>query len=149
MKPIIKSIEINAPREKIWHVLWDDASYRDWCSLFSEGSYYDGTLALGEKVRFLGPNPVDGSIGWLLTEVTEFVPHEVMVFSFLWMVNNGIDVTEGPGVDEWIGLREQYHLTETDGVTTLAIDTVMADDYHEFMMDAWDKALARVKELSE
>lgn len=65
------------------------------------------------------------------------------------MVNNGIDVTEGPGVDEWIGLQEQYHLTETDGVTTLAIDTVMADDYHEFMMDAWDKALARVKELSE
>lgn len=65
------------------------------------------------------------------------------------MVNNGVDVTEGPGVDEWVGLKEQYHLTESNGVTTLAIDTVMADEYHEFMMDAWDKALARVKELSE
>lgn len=65
------------------------------------------------------------------------------------MVNNGVDVTVGPGVDEWVGLKEQYHLTETDGVTTLAIDTVMADEYHEFMMEAWDKALVRIKELSE
>lgn len=65
------------------------------------------------------------------------------------MVNNGVDVTEGPGVDEWIGLKEQYHLTESNGVTTLAIDTVMADEYHEMMMDAWDKALVRIKELAE
>lgn len=65
------------------------------------------------------------------------------------MVNNGVDVTEGPGVDEWVGLKERYHLTESNGVTTLAIDTVMADEYHEFMMNAWDKALARVKELAE
>ncbi len=65
------------------------------------------------------------------------------------MVNNGVDVTEGPGVDEWIGFKEQYHLTESNGVTTLAIDTVMADEYHEMMMDAWDKALVRVKELAE
>lgn len=65
------------------------------------------------------------------------------------MVNNGVDVTEGPGVDEWIGLKEQYHLTESGGVTTLNIDTVMADEYHEFMMDAWDKALVRIKEMTE
>ena len=65
------------------------------------------------------------------------------------MVNNGVDVTEGPGGDEWIGFKEQYHLSESNGVTTLAIDTVMADEYHEFMMEAWDKALVRVKELAE
>ena len=65
------------------------------------------------------------------------------------MVNNGGDVTEGPGVDEWIGFKEQYNLSESNGVTTLAIDTVMADEYHEFMMEAWDKALVRVKELAE
>lgn len=63
MKPITKSITINAPREKVWHVLWDDASYRDWCSLFSAGSFFDGKLELGEKIRFLGPNPEDGSTG--------------------------------------------------------------------------------------
>lgn len=65
------------------------------------------------------------------------------------MVNKGVDVTVGPGVDEWIGFKEQYHLTESDGVTTLDIDTVMADEYHEFMMEAWDKALVRIKELAE
>lgn len=72
-----------------------------------------------------------------------------MVFTFLGMVANGADITEGPGVEEWIGLKEQYHLTESDSITTLAIDTVMADEYHEMMSDAWDKALVRIKELSE
>lgn len=149
MKPIIKSITINAPREKVWHVLWDDPSYRDWCSFFSPGSFLDGKLELGEKIRFLGPNPEDGSTGWLLTEITELVPNEVMVFTFHWVVANGADITEGPEVETWIGLKEQYHLTESNGITTLAIDTVMADEYHDMMLDAWDKALVRIKELSE
>lgn len=72
-----------------------------------------------------------------------------MVFTFLGVVGNGVDITEGPGIEEWIGLKEQYHLTESDGVTTLAIDTVMADEYHEAMVASWDKALARIKEMAE
>lgn len=65
------------------------------------------------------------------------------------MVANGADITEGPGVEAWIGLKEQYHLTESNNITTLAINTVMEDEYHEMMSDAWDKALVRIKELSE
>ena len=30
---------INAPKEKVWKVLWDDSSYRKWTSVFMEGSY--------------------------------------------------------------------------------------------------------------
>jgi hypothetical protein len=77
------------------------------------------------------------------------VPNEAMVFTFLWLVANGADITEGPEIQTWVGLKEQYHLTESNGVTTLNIDTVMADEYHGFMMEAWDKALVRIKELSE
>ena len=33
------SIDINAPKEKVWNVLWDDDSYRKWTSAFAEGSY--------------------------------------------------------------------------------------------------------------
>jgi len=38
MKKIQFSTEINAPKEKVWNVLWDDATYRKWVSVFSEGS---------------------------------------------------------------------------------------------------------------
>jgi uncharacterized protein YndB with AHSA1/START domain len=32
------SIDINAPHEFVWRVLWDDESFRDWASIFVPGS---------------------------------------------------------------------------------------------------------------
>jgi uncharacterized protein YndB with AHSA1/START domain len=32
------SIDIAAPRDKVWRALWDDARFRDWTSVFAEGS---------------------------------------------------------------------------------------------------------------
>lgn len=55
IKPIHKSITIHAPAVKVWEVLWNDTTYREWTNFFSPGSYISGTLALGETVRFLGP----------------------------------------------------------------------------------------------
>ena len=31
-------ITIDAPREKVWDVLWSDDTYREWTSVFSPGS---------------------------------------------------------------------------------------------------------------
>ena len=39
METLNFSININAPKEKVRKVLWDDSSYREWTSAFSEGSY--------------------------------------------------------------------------------------------------------------
>ena len=36
------SIMIDAPKEKVWHSMLDDETYRDWTAAFSEGSYYEG-----------------------------------------------------------------------------------------------------------
>lgn len=32
-------IEINAPKEKVWDILWNDATYKQWTSVFCEGNY--------------------------------------------------------------------------------------------------------------
>lgn len=32
-------IEINAPKEKVCSVLWDDETYRKWTTVFCEGTY--------------------------------------------------------------------------------------------------------------
>ena len=32
-------ISINAPREKVWEVLWNDTTYPAWTAVFSEGSH--------------------------------------------------------------------------------------------------------------
>ncbi len=43
---------INAPREKVWQVLWNDATYREWTAAFQEGSYAETDWKKGSKVLF-------------------------------------------------------------------------------------------------
>jgi uncharacterized protein YndB with AHSA1/START domain len=56
MQKINFSISINAPKEKVWKVLWNDDSYRKWTSAFAEGSYaVTDNWKEGTKVKFLDP----------------------------------------------------------------------------------------------
>lgn len=32
-------IEINASKEKVWDVLWNEETYKQWTSVFCEGAY--------------------------------------------------------------------------------------------------------------
>jgi uncharacterized protein YndB with AHSA1/START domain len=62
MKTLHFSIIINATKEKVWHAMLDDATYRQWTSVFNpSGSYYEGGLNTGDSIRFLGPNE-DGTV---------------------------------------------------------------------------------------
>ncbi|MEI9912589.1 MAG: hypothetical protein WDO71_24880 [Bacteroidota bacterium] len=59
MQRINFSISINAPKEKVWQVLWNDSSYRQWTSAFSEGSYVvTDNWKEGTKILFLSPGEV-------------------------------------------------------------------------------------------
>ncbi len=50
------STSINAPKEKVWQTLWDDASYRKWTTAFTEGSYaVTDNWKEGTDVKFLDP----------------------------------------------------------------------------------------------
>src|SRR4051794_34232958 len=50
------SINIKASAKKVWQVLWSDATYRQWTSAFSEGSYAVSDWKQGSKIQFLSPN---------------------------------------------------------------------------------------------
>jgi len=52
MKQLHFSIDIDSPRERVWEVLWEDATYRDWTSGFSEGSYAVSDWREGSKTMF-------------------------------------------------------------------------------------------------
>ena len=44
-----------APREKVWRVLWDDASFRDWRASLPKGSYAVSDWKEGSTVQFIDP----------------------------------------------------------------------------------------------
>ena len=54
MQKITFSIDIKAPKEKVWYSLWDEENYENWTSAFSEGSHAISDWNEGSKIYFLG-----------------------------------------------------------------------------------------------
>lgn len=139
------SININAPKEKVWKVLWDDSSYREWTSAFSEGSYAEThNWKEGTEVKFLDPN---GS--GMVSIVAANKPNEYMSFKHLGEVKDGLEDRSSDKIKEWAGAMENYTLKEKDGVTELAVNMDTADEYKDMFMKMWPNALDNVKTLSE
>ena len=145
MEKINFSTSINAPKEKVWEVLWNDSSYRQWTSPFCEDSYaVTDNWKEGSKVLFLSP----GGNGMVST-VAVNRPNEYMSFKHLGEVKDGVEDTTSSTVKEWEGAMENYTLKETGGVTELIIDIDVNDAFKDYMVKTWPKALEQVKELSE
>lgn len=138
-------ITINAPREKVWNILWDDANYRKWTTAFHEGSHaVTDNWKKGSKVLFLGPNG-EG----MVSRVAENIPNEYMSFEHLGEVKDGVEDTESERVKTWAGSHENYTLKTVDGQTELTMDMDINDEYKDMFSKIWPKALASVKEMAE
>ena len=145
MQKIHVSTSINAPKEKVWKVLWDDSSYRKWTSVFMEGSYAEtDNWKEGSKVLFL-----DGKGSGMVSRVAANRPNEFMSFEHLGMVNDGKEDVSSEKVKEWAGALENYTLKETNGKTELSVDMDVSDEYKDYFIETMPKALEQVKSLSE
>lgn len=135
------SIDIDAPRDKVWRTLWDDASYRDWTSVFAEGSYAVGDWKEGSTMKFIDPSSNAGMSAVIeKTREPEFMS-----------IRHEAEIKDGQvqGPAEWTGAHENYTLTVKNGRTTLAVDLDTPDEYHKMFEDKFPQALQRVKKLSE
>jgi hypothetical protein len=145
MQKINFSTSINAPKEKVWDILWDDASYRKWTTAFSEGSYAEtDNWKEGTEVKFLDPK---GS--GMISRVAVNKPNEFMSFEHLGEVKDGVINKDSDKVKQWAGAKENYTLNETGGVTTLDIEMDTAEEYKDMFSQMWPKALEQVKALAE
>ncbi len=133
-------IEINAPAEKVWKVLWEDKYFRDWSSVFAEGSHAVGDWKEGSAIKFIDPKNNAG----MSSLIEKLIPNKFMSFKHLYEI---IDGKEQPP-KKWSGMIENYTLEEENGKTKLTVDLDVPDEMKE-MIDKFPQALQRVKELSE
>ncbi|CAN5435695.1 hypothetical protein BH10BAC2_BH10BAC2_38700 [soil metagenome] len=144
MEKLNFSVNINAPKEKIWNILWEDASYRIWTTPFCEGSYAVSDWKEGSKVLFLSP---DGS--GMVSKVAVKRPNAYMSFEHLGEVKNGIEDTTSELVKQWQGSTENYTLEATKEGTLLKVDMDTSEGFKEYLQKAWPLALNKLKELAE
>lgn len=141
---IKKSISINAPKEKVWEVLLQDHYNRQWFAEFSEGTKAETDWQVGSKVLYTDASG-SGMIGKIITNR----PAETLDVEYEGFVADGQEDYTSEGAQALKGGRETYRLSEANGVTQLAIESDMSAEWFEQMSLAWDRALQKIKELSE
>ncbi|MFP5222125.1 MAG: SRPBCC family protein [Acidobacteriota bacterium] len=141
---LTKSIEIHAPRARVWNVLLQDEFTRIWYAEFGEGSQAETDWKAGSTIHFK-----DKSGNGLVSKVLDNREFEVISIEHQAVIINGREDFESDDAKKWKGCRETYTLSEERGVTTLHIEQEMPEEYLESFPALWDNALAKIKELAE
>ena len=142
MKKLQFSIEVKAPREKVWNTLWEDKTFRDWASIIDEGTYMVGEMKEGNEVQF-----ISSVSGYGVTSLIEkLAPNEFALFRQMTDTKEG---GEQEREKEWTGGTESYSLAEKYRVTTLTVEIDVPLGQEETFKVRFPKALERIKILAE
>jgi uncharacterized protein YndB with AHSA1/START domain len=147
MKNSQYKIRIDAPREKVWNILWDDNTYPQWTAPFAEGSKAETDWKKGSKVLFL-----DGKGQGMVSTIVDKKPNEFMSFKHLGVVKDGVEDVDSPASQEWAGGFENYTLKSIDGGTELVVDLSANNipaEFVDYFEKTWPIALNKLKELAE
>lgn len=135
------SIEIEASKEQVWSILWNDKTFRDWGNIIDEGQYMVGQLKEGNEIQFMS------SSGYGVTSLVEkLIPNKFILFRQMAdTMDNGKEERE----KEWTGGRESYKLEEINHMTSLIVEIDVPKELIDLFKVTFPKALQRVKELAE
>src|SRR5262245_49296999 len=140
MKEMQFTVEINAPKKRVWDTLWQDETLREWAGIIDPGTYMVGELKEGNEVQFISGN------GYGVTSLVEkFVAND-----FLRLRHHADTQEKGKREreDQWTGGKESYSLAEKDGITTLTATFDVPPELEEYFKDNYPQALERVKILA-
>ncbi|WP_428665619.1 SRPBCC domain-containing protein [Runella sp.] len=138
------NIDINASKQKVWNVLWNDTTYPQWTAVFTEGSRAESDWKEGSKVLFL-----DGKGDGLVSKIETLDENNTMVFKHLGEMSKGVEKPSDAKSMEWEGATESYFLKEADGVTSLEVELFGTEEHKTYFESMFPKALDVVKQLAE
>jgi uncharacterized protein YndB with AHSA1/START domain len=138
------TINISASAAKVWFALWDQDCYKHWTQAFCEGSYYSGELTVGNTIQFLTPSG-EG----MYSLVSKNIANESMFFSHQGEVKNFQNQALDEESKSWSGARENYSLSEENGICTLSVEIDLLEKHVAYFEQAFPKAMAALKELAE
>lgn len=145
MQRLLFTIEISAPRERVWEVMLADATYRDWTSAFAPGSHYVGGWETGDNIHFLA----EGSTEGMASRIAESRKPELVRIEHVGIVKDGIVDTSSEAARKWSPSIEEYVFEESASGTSLRVNMDSDESYVDYFNEQWPKALARLKEIAE
>ncbi|MFY7840238.1 MAG: SRPBCC domain-containing protein [Lacibacter sp.] len=138
------SVNINAPKEKVWDVLWAKGNYEAWTAVFAEGSTAISDWQQGSRILF-----TDGKGSGMVSEIAEKRENEYMSFTHLGELKDGVEDTTSDKVKVWNGSKENYTLTQNNNITTLDVELDISAEYKDYFLGTWPKAMEVIKTMAE
>lgn len=135
-------VEIHAPKEKVWDILWQDETFRQWAGIIDPGTYMVGNLKEGDEIQF-----ISSVNGYGVTSLVEkLTPSE-----FLLLRHHADTQQSGKQKREkqWTGGKESYSLAESNDHTSLTVTLNVPPELAEEFGVKYPQALERVKVLAE
>ena len=149
MQKIKFEIEIEAPANLVYRSMLgldEIQHYEHWTAMFNPTSTYEGNWEKGSKIYFVGTSP-EGERGGMVSEIAEHIPSQFVSIRHIGILQGEKEVTDGPDVEQWAGMLENYSFNEENGVTTVTVETDMDQDYLDYFNETWPKALEALKSL--
>jgi uncharacterized protein YndB with AHSA1/START domain len=143
------SIDINAPKQKVWDTMLQDATYREWTKVFNDkGSWFEGDWREGSKILFVGPDQ-NGKTSGMVSRINVHRPYEYVSIEHLGFIHDGKEDTTSAAVKQWVPAFENYAIKESNGVTRVDVDMDTTEEYRQMFDEKWPQALQRLKEIAE
>ncbi|MDF2552303.1 MAG: hypothetical protein K0R36_256 [Chryseobacterium sp.] len=145
METLSYEIIIDAPKQKIWDVLWGENTYSEWTKFFSPGSQMRSDWKVGGKTYFVNQEGAG-----MVSTIDSLEEPDQIIFKHLGMVDkNGVEDTESMEIKQWSGCFEKYILIDYDGKTKLHTEVQIEKNWEEHMNNGFEKGLQVVKNLAE
>lgn len=148
MKKIHYQIDVQAPVKKVVERMLSKDTYKLWAAEFNPTSDFEGGWNTGDKIYFTACDEAGKKSG-MVAKVVEHTPNKLVSLRHYGILEDGVEITEGPAVEGWAGAMENYYYEEQDGVTNVRIECETHDDYIDYFDTAWPKALQKLKEIAE
>lgn len=138
-------IEISASAKKVWETMLNKETYEQWVAKSWPNSSYDGAWVKGTTIDFAGP---DGS--GTRAELLEVKPFEHVLAKHVAILNPGkIEDRDSEMAKGWVGITEEYRLSERGGKTTLHVMINTNPAWKQMFDDGWPTALEELKKITE
>jgi hypothetical protein len=144
VKTLTFSVLIQSPRHVVWKTMLDPEGYKVWTAAFIAGSYFLGSWETGEKIQFLSTSG-DG----MTAVIADNRLYEFVSVRHVGEISAGVEDTTSPKVLAWAPAYENYSFVDSISGTKVTVTLDTAPEYEKYMLDAYPKALALLKEHCE
>jgi len=151
MKKLQFKKDINASAEKVYNTMLgirNIETYQQWTSEFNPTSTYEGSWEKGAKIYFIGTDE-NGKKGGMVSEIADNIPSRFVSIRHYGILDGKNEIIEGAEVEKWAGGLENYSFQENNGVTTVTVESDVAEDFLDYFNTTWPKALNKLKDLAE